>query len=74
VDTSVAHLAGALGVPVWMLVSRFPDVRWMLARADSPWYDSLQIFRQTVAGDWSELIRIVRQLLDYKVQFKDKGL
>lgn len=74
VDTSVCHLAGALGVDTWMLCARFPDVRWMLARADTPWYRSLQIFRQTVAGDWSELIAIVRQLLTYKVQFKDKGL
>jgi len=74
VDTSVAHLAGALGVPVWMLVSRFPDVRWMLARADTVWYRDLQIFRQTVAGDWTELVHIVKQLLDCKVQLRDKGL
>jgi hypothetical protein len=74
VDTSVCHLAGALGVDVWMLVSRFPDVRWMLARADTPWYKSLQIFRQTTAGQWGELVSILRQLLELKVQFRDKGL
>lgn len=74
VDTSVAHLAGALGVPCWMLVARFPDVRWMLGRADTVWYKDLQIFRQTVSGDWTELVRIIRQLLDCKMQFKDKGL
>jgi hypothetical protein len=53
VDTSVAHLAGALGLPVMLLVSCVPDWRWMLDRDDSPWYPSLTIIRQPKPGDWT---------------------
>ena len=74
VDTSVAHLAGALGVPCWMLVARFPDVRWQLEKPDTVWYPSFQLLRQTKAGEWGELIRIVQQLLDCKIALRDKGL
>jgi tetratricopeptide (TPR) repeat protein len=51
-DTAVAHLAGALGVPVWMAVSTTPDWRWLTAREDNPWYPSMRIFRQTTHMDW----------------------
>lgn len=54
VDTSVAHLAGALGKPVWVLVHAVPDFRWLLERDDSPWYPSARIFRQKVRGSWTE--------------------
>lgn len=74
VDTSVAHLAGALGIPCWMLVARFPDVRWEQARNDTLWYSTLQIFRQTITGQWGPLVAIVRQLLDLKVDFGKVGL
>jgi hypothetical protein len=51
-DTSVAHLAGALGRPVWLALKHIPDWRWMLDRSDSPWYPSMRLFRQKRRGDW----------------------
>ncbi|MDZ5646139.1 tetratricopeptide repeat protein [Nitrospirillum sp. BR 11828] len=53
VDTSVAHLAGAMGKPVWLLISNRPDWRWMRDRMDSPWYPTARLFRQTRMNDWS---------------------
>jgi len=52
VDTSVAHLAGALGKPVWILLAHIPDWRWMQNRNDSPWYPTMRLFRQQQPGDW----------------------
>ena len=64
-DTSVAHLAGALGVPVWVALRGVPDWRWLLDRADSPWYPSMRLFRQRAAGEWVELFeRIARELTE----------
>jgi hypothetical protein len=51
-DTSIAHLAGALGRPVWVALQHVPDWRWQLGRDDCPWYPSMRLFRQTSRGDW----------------------
>jgi tetratricopeptide (TPR) repeat protein len=56
VDTSVAHLAGALAKPVWILLPFLPDFRWLLDREDSPWYPTARLFRQQAPGDWSGVI------------------
>jgi hypothetical protein len=65
VDTSVAHLAGALGKPLWLLLPFHPDFRWLRERSDSPWYPTATLFRQTRDGDWSDVLaRVVRRLLD----------
>ncbi|MGF6239941.1 tetratricopeptide (TPR) repeat protein [Paraburkholderia sp. GAS38] len=63
VDTAVAHLAGALGRPVWVLLAEPPEWRWMRARSDSPWYPEARLFRQTVAGHWGDVIDAVRSEL-----------
>jgi len=56
VDTSVAHLGGALGKPTWILLPYAPDFRWLLNTEDSPWYNSIRLFRQSKAGDWESVI------------------
>lgn len=62
-DTAVAHLAGALGVPVWLALSSAPGWNWMVGRDDSPWYPTMRLFRQPKLGDWFSVFeRIAREL------------
>ena len=63
VDTMLAHLAGALGRPVWTLLACAPDMRWMLDRADTPWYPTMRLFRQPAPNDWAGLFQEVRREL-----------
>jgi hypothetical protein len=63
VDTSVAHLAGAMGVPVWLMNRFDTDWRWLTDRSDSPWYPTMRIFRQTSSGDWDSVMPRVAEAL-----------
>jgi hypothetical protein len=57
VDTMLAHLAGAMGKTVWLALDTVPDWRWLLGRADTPWYAGMRLFRQRAAGDWAPVVR-----------------
>jgi hypothetical protein len=59
----VAHLAGAAGRPVWVLVPAYTEWRWLKDRADSPWYPAMRLFRQRELGQWSQVIEEVRDAL-----------
>ncbi len=70
VDSAPAHLAGALGVPVWTLLTIDPDWRWLLGRDDSPWYPSMRLFRQPKHGDWAGVMINVKKALE---EYRDEG-
>ncbi len=62
-DTATAHLAGALGVPVWICVTLVPDFRWLLGREDSPWYPTARLFRQSRPGRWEDVFERMAEVL-----------
>jgi tetratricopeptide (TPR) repeat protein len=67
VDTSIIHLAGALAKPVWVLIPKYPDFRWLLDREDSPWYPTLRLFRQQSRGDWESVVgRAAKELSGWR--------
>ncbi len=72
VDSSVAHLSGALGRETWVLLPAVPDWRWLMDRNDSPWYDSMRLYRQPIGEDWSSVVNIVKAQLRQrsKAEFK----
>ena len=67
-DTAVAHLAGGLGVPVWNALSTVAEWRWMLDRADSPWYPTMRLFRQTQLGDWDDVFNRMARALEVELE------
>jgi tetratricopeptide (TPR) repeat protein len=67
-DTSIAHLAGALGIPVWVALPFVPDWRWLLDRTDSSWYPTMRLFRQKALGDWGSVFEDIQIALLHTVQ------
>jgi tetratricopeptide (TPR) repeat protein len=80
VDTSVAHLAGALGVPVWVALPTASDWRWLQKREDTPWYPSMRLFRQKKRGDWGEVFKRMalaleaQPALESPARYAERGL
>ena len=73
IDTAVAHLAGALNRPTWLLLPYNADFRWLRDRNDSPWYPSMRLFRQTARNDWSSVIEQLNTALNELFQL-DTGI
>ena len=67
VDTAIAHLAGALGIPVWVALPFVPDWRWLMDREDSPWYPTMRLFRQTRPGQWEDVFQRIAEALQRRL-------
>ena len=67
VDTAIAHLAGALGIPVWVALPFAPDWRWLMDREDSPWYPTMRLFRQTRPGQWEDVFQRIAEALQRRL-------
>jgi hypothetical protein len=72
-DSALAHLAGALGVPVWVAIPSAPDWRWLVDRDDSPWYPTMRLFRQTRPGDWESVFTRLASELQQRVRDHQAG-
>lgn len=72
VDTSLAHLAGALGVPVWVVLPHVADWRWMLDRSDCPWHPTMRLFRQPKPNNWSSVAQAIKTKLTYILKKNNK--
>jgi ADP-heptose:LPS heptosyltransferase len=66
-DTSVAHLAGAMGRPTWVMLPYVPDYRWLLDRGDSPWYPTVRLFRQDTTRDYAPVVDRIRAELGAQI-------
>lgn len=73
-DTATAHVAGAIGAPVWVALCNSPDWRWMLEREDSPWYPTMRLFRQTAPGDWASVFDAMARELKPLIAQSGKGV
>src|SRR4029079_9727176 len=73
-DTSIAHLAGALAVPVWVAMPFAPDWRWLLEREDSPWYPTMRLFRQKAMGDWDQVFARMTEALQETTRKMKQGV
>lgn len=70
-DTAIAHLAGSLGCPTWVILKKVPDWRWMLGRNDSPWYPSMKLYRQKKRDNWEEVFKTIKKDLQSFIKLKE---
>jgi hypothetical protein len=73
IDTSIVHLAGAMGKPVWNLIALCPDWRWLMGRSDTPWYPTMRLFRAPRRGDWPAVMAEVREALVKEIASRRKA-
>jgi len=72
-DTSIPHLAGALGAPVWMALAHWPDWRWGISGENTAWYPTMRLFRQRQAGDWAQVFADIARALGERFAAGDRG-